>query len=266
MNELAWVCTDEHGCMVGPYENYYAAANTICQDQSDAGVCQGDSGGPAMIIRDGVEYVAGVSSYGAEGCRTYGCSVKVDAYQEWIEKNIGAKDGSSCSLDEDCASFQCQDGICCDQACSGACQSCRLPGSEGTCLPLTDGSPCGDDDLCNGQEVCLDGRCEPGERLVCQDDVECTRDLCDPKQGCVFKPSTLACFDDNPCTRESCHAELGCQIEPEADGTLCPEGTCQAGMCVAEPEDEGCATGGSSASGPLLALVLLGLAICRRRF
>lgn len=41
--------------------------------------------------------------------------------------------GASCTLASDCATGNCVDGVCCDTACNGACQTCNATGFEGTC-------------------------------------------------------------------------------------------------------------------------------------
>ncbi len=45
-----------------------------------------------------------------------------------------------CATDADCMGGACAAGICCDRQCNGPCESCRLPGSIGTCAPLSRGT------------------------------------------------------------------------------------------------------------------------------
>jgi uncharacterized protein (TIGR03382 family) len=256
---LQIVCTRTYGC-------HYAKPNTICIDQEPTGICSGDSGGPAFVERDGVRYVAGVNSYTSEGCQYFGCATKVDEFQAFIDDFVGAADGTACELDDECASRVCSDGVCCDQDCDGLCQACDLPGQEGTCGSLPDGTRCDDGDHCNGQETCQAGSCEAGQALVCEDAIGCTRDLCDPKTGCVFPPSILECFDDNPCTDDLCDPQSGCQHTALPDGTVCDLGsTCAAGLCVASASDDGCGCGHSGASSGLAWLGLVWLGLRRRR-
>jgi hypothetical protein len=40
----------------------------------------------------------------------------------------------------ECQSGSCTDGVCCDQACAGACTYCNFPASPGACLPVPDGA------------------------------------------------------------------------------------------------------------------------------
>ena len=73
----------------------------------------------------------------------------------------------------DCASNHCIDAVCCDQACAGACRSCALPTSLGSCRPVPNGdddprnmcvtqpaSTCGTDGKCDGAGGCR--RYRPG--------------------------------------------------------------------------------------------------------
>lgn len=260
---LQAVCTRLYGCN-------YAQQNTICIDQQPTGICSGDSGGPAFIERSGLRYVAGVNSYTGsdpdtgQGCVWFGCGTKVDEFQGFIDDYVGDEDGAACLLDLDCASGNCSDGFCCVQDCDGRCQSCGLAGQEGTCVPLPEGTPCPDPNLCNGDEICVAGSCEAGEALACSDGVACTKDLCDPAEGCSFRPDAPSCFDDNECTRDQCDAQLGCLYEHLPDGSPCGlKGKCQVGLCVEKTSSGGCgcmASGRTAGAGPLGLMSLLALA------
>lgn len=137
---LSYVCATDLDCAglgIG------SRAGQICYDQTDVGgPCSGDSGGPSFIIRDGQEYVVGVTSWGDSSCRRFGCSVKVDAFQEWIDAFIAAEGlrGEACADDLECRTGHCVDEVCCDFACDHACESCDQAGQAGTCLPVTSGS------------------------------------------------------------------------------------------------------------------------------
>ena len=78
------ISPDNYGCyslkteyVLMPYGSYFNL-------QGDGGPCQGDSGGPALATLGGVEYVAGISSYGDPVCKYYGVSTAVQDYHEWI--------------------------------------------------------------------------------------------------------------------------------------------------------------------------------------
>ncbi|MBW1870535.1 MAG: trypsin-like serine protease [Deltaproteobacteria bacterium] len=262
VNDLDFICLDAGGCAFGfhPAQRY-----TICYDQSPGGPCSGDSGGPAIIVRNSKEYVAGITSYGSEGCLVYGCSTKVDEFTSYINDFIAGRLGEDCSQNEDCRSNHCANDVCCEDACLDSCKSCALPGSAGNCQAVPDGTPCPDGDKCNGNEICdSEGVCQPGEDLVCADSNVCSSDSCFPASGCVFNqvPNGTPCDNDNmcdgretcdfgycasgeipdcddqnPCTTDSCDQQQGCVNVVLADGTPCGDGNCgskecQAGECV----------------------------------
>lgn len=74
--------------------------------------------------------------------------------------------GQACGGAPECLSGFCSRGVCCDVACTGACQSCVLPGAQGGCRPVPDGqdphdqcaatapTSCGTDGFCNGNSAC----------------------------------------------------------------------------------------------------------------
>lgn len=64
--------------------------------------------------------------------------------------------------------------------------------SAGTCVgtPRPDNTPCTDGDPCTVGDQCSGGRCQPGSgRLVCDDSIACTSDVCTAGLGCVFMPN-----------------------------------------------------------------------------
>ncbi|MGB8298982.1 MAG: kelch repeat-containing protein [Polyangia bacterium] len=77
--------------------------------------------------------------------------------------NCKAKNGTACSSASICASGFCTDGVCCEQACDGACVSCNQTGRAGKCTAYTIGSDpeseCGAGSdpcrmVCNGAGAC----------------------------------------------------------------------------------------------------------------
>ena len=147
---LGWMCTTEGGCNQGAVR---VSENNICFNMHASGTCNGDSGGPSLVMREGKEYVAGLTSYGDTDCSMFGCDTKVDEYHEWIDSVILGTLGSACSLDGDCDSGNCKDGVCCIPDCQSECFSCVVPGNFGDCVQLPDGQPCPDGDPCNGNEI-----------------------------------------------------------------------------------------------------------------
>jgi MYXO-CTERM domain-containing protein len=105
-----------------------------------ANTCQGDSGGPNFMSQDGAEVVAGVTSYGPEGCLGYGVGTNLAAFAEnYIDPWIAEKDpAGSCLADDSCNSG-------CgavDPDCSPDGSAPDGPGSSGP-VPVTGGCSAG---------------------------------------------------------------------------------------------------------------------------
>ena len=84
---------------------------------------------------------------------------------------------------------------------------------------------CNDGDACTIEDMCVNGTCQPGLAVVCNDNNACTTDTCIPPQGCVFVPDTGSpCDDGNACTT----------------GEVCVGGTCQLGVGIACTASDQC--------------------------
>jgi hypothetical protein len=107
-----------------------------------------------------------------------------------------------------------------------------------------DGNFCDDGNACTTNTVCAAGQCL-GQAVVCNDDVDCTIDACDPGVGCVFEPNPARCDDDDGCTEDVCIVGVGCTNIPAPVGTICHYdgcteiGVCTAGACVITPTPDG---------------------------
>lgn len=130
--------------------------------------------------------------------------------------------GHKCDTAEVCAGGFCTDeGVCCDQACDGPCQSC----STGTCKPVTRGgqpetaSACGGF-LCDGNGACLEG---------CRNDWDCLDSyFCEQGTGSTGSNKCKPDMDlGGNCTAAGSQA---CKSGFCADGVCCDStcgGTCQ---------------------------------------
>jgi len=93
------------------------------------------------------------------------------------------------------------------------------------------GSPCPDNQFCNGDETCDGaGTCQPGTPVDCSDGVTCTDDSCDEVNDiCVHTPNDVNCPDDVLYCNgdEYCHAQNDCSStgDPCGPGTVCNEAT-----------------------------------------
>ena len=52
---------------------------------------------------------------------------------------VGKAEGTTCGAANECASGNCVDGVCCESACAGECETCNLPNTLGKCMPVPDG-------------------------------------------------------------------------------------------------------------------------------
>lgn len=54
-----------------------------------ADTCRGDSGGPVLVrATDGLDYLAGLSSFGASNCRSYGVSTHLPSYTPYLDAEL----------------------------------------------------------------------------------------------------------------------------------------------------------------------------------
>jgi hypothetical protein len=177
--------------------------------------------------------------------------------------------GASCSEANECQSAFCAQGVCCDTACAGACSSCALTGTLGTCTNVPTGAP-DPSDLCadQGPASCgMNGKCQAG---ACQKYLQGTScegstcptitttftpgSTCDGQGACVT-PAASSCFPFQ-CGVEVCKAacttDLDCAAPAVctngscglkgfgktcADGNECVSGSCAQGVCC----DSACA-------------------------
>ncbi|MCH8344017.1 MAG: proprotein convertase P-domain-containing protein [Planctomycetes bacterium] len=189
-------------------------------------------------------------------------------------------DGTNCSPNP-CT--QPTTGACCFQggSCSEETQAdCKNAGGayqgDGTdcattiCRECLSDADCDDGDPCNGLETCVGGICQPVIPLDCDDGNPCTDDFCIPGVGCVNDPSPAGspCEDGDACTiGDICDGNGFCQpgIPLDCDdGNPCTIDSCDAGVCVNDPEpvgtpcddgdpctiDDFCDGGGGCAGGP----------------
>ncbi len=131
-------CSTSGGCTLyaqplGGYMRFQEGILLFYQEDLQgnwSGTCSGDSGGPAFITRNGITYVAGVTSYGdSEQCDGIGVDTKVDYYYDFIATytdNLSYEvcdngrdddgDGRSDCDDPDCSS----NDVCIPTACEDA--------------------------------------------------------------------------------------------------------------------------------------------------
>ncbi|MBK7861238.1 MAG: DUF11 domain-containing protein [Archangiaceae bacterium] len=166
--------------------------------------------------------------------------------------------GVGCSSQAECGSGQCVDGVCCNTACTGQCESCAVAGSVGTCSPSS-GAPAGGRAACASDGSACGGTCDGSSRAACSyptastqcrsascaAGVETHQASCDGAGACPA-PVTAAC---NPyvcgatACGTSCTADAQCSsgffcsnavcVPKTQPGTTCSrDGECGTGNCV----------------------------------
>lgn len=134
-----------------------------------------------------------------------------------------------CGAPTDCADENpCTDDRCTDGRCAHT--------------PLEAGSPCRDNDVCNGDEACdATGVCQPGTPKVCEPSNACSTAACEPESGtCVETPVADCCLDDRACARpgESACTATRCNPETRTCQPVAVPGCCETD---ADCPDEICA-------------------------
>jgi len=172
--------------------------------------------------------------------------------------------GAACTLNGECTSLHCVDGVCCNTACGGLCEACtaaKTGGADGTCAPVTsntdpdnecaqdDPSTCGKNGLCNGAKACAKWDnstvCAP---QVCENGTQ-TEHKCDGSGTCVAAVQTACtpyvcganaclttCASDTDCvSTHYCDVATSPKVcKPKvAQGAVCAaDNQCSSGHCV----------------------------------
>ncbi len=191
--------------------------------------------------------------------------------------------GEACALPFECASGLCVEGVCCDTACDGLCESCLgalTGGANGACAPsatgtdpdaqcLDSGSP-----ACGQNGLCEDGACQlypasPCSPMPCADGAACESTFCvdgvccdTPCDGicmactaaktggvdgiCAFIPAHSDPDVDCGSFTEDCEDRVVCNGGGACvpSATLCEPFRCEADGCASScADDAGCAAG-----------------------
>ncbi|WP_146209753.1 hypothetical protein [Vitiosangium sp. GDMCC 1.1324] len=170
--------------------------------------------------------------------------------------------GNTCSLNQDCASGFCVDGVCCNSACGGnssddclACSTVTGATANGTCTARPNGAACSDGNACTTPDTCQAGVCTAGTPATCPASDQC-HDVgtCNPATGTCSnptKPNGSSCSDGNACTRtDTCQGGTCTGAAPVtcAASDQCHDvGTCNpaTGTCSnpAKPNGSSCSDG-----------------------
>ena len=121
--------------------------------------------------------------------------------------------GNECASNIGCKGGLCEDGVCCQESCSGACNVCNAPGNEGSCAPAPEGTACEDGFFCTSGDSCQAGACSGGEETDCsQSNSDCSQGFCDAQaDACAAQVPDGKCSIANECfAAGDSHAEVHC--------------------------------------------------------
>ena len=157
--------------------------------------------------------------------------------------DAGCDDGNKCTTGDACSQGQCTGGgvLDCDDKNACTFDSC-VPGVG--CQNVYTTAKCDDFDECTAGEMCLDGQCQGGLPVVCDDEDLCTDDSCVSDSGCQYVPNSAPCDDGNICTENDTCAESTCKpgTPLNCDDTVgCTVDACVPGTgCIHAPDAELC--------------------------
>jgi hypothetical protein len=186
----------------------------------------------------GVPHVCGCTPKTKAACVAT-CDTMDDGCGGTVDCNDGKKDGTetdvdcggascprcaqgwACTVESDCASGRCVDGVCCATTCS-TCEACDLPGSVGTCQPVVAGTTtavCTAGKACDGAGHCKLGvgkTCASSSDCAgttCVDNVCCQTASCPSCQACNVAPNLGTCTEipfNHPDNAGTCNGTLAC--------------------------------------------------------
>jgi hypothetical protein len=168
---------------------------------------------------------------------TGSCSIIAD------HEGSACEDGNACTIGDKCVAGTCTPGVpnvcednnlCTDDSCDVALG----------CVFTNNVLGCEDGSVCTVGDVCVEGVCQSGELVVCNDENPCTDDSCDPVEGCLFVANDGACDDGIECTLGDHCAASECVYDELAscdDGNPCTDNSCDpATGCVTAMNDALC--------------------------
>lgn len=193
------------------------------------GACDDDSAAPTRCAPEAVERCGGgdedcdglVDEPGAEGCRAFSMDLDGDALPDDDTTRCLCEAAPPWTLEPGGgACGDCDDGNpCTEDRCDQTTSACTHSAREGSCTDL---------DPCTVDTVCLEGVCQGGSELDCDDGNPCTGDLCNAGLGCAHSNLFTSCDDGDRCTSGDECREGRCQGTPLPN---CGEPYCGDGRC-----------------------------------
>ena len=260
---MTGMCDGQGGCPLYP-------VNTAC----GAAVCVDGTSGKSTQTCDGLGTCLAAKTFScgnfacARGACTESCSSQADCAPGHTctiptGSSVGTcglkVPGQSCTADADCVSAHCADGVCCATTCTGACRSCAIPGSLGTCTSIAAGGAdphavckdltaamCGTDGKCDGAGACRKYAagtvCAPES---CSGSSYTPRSTCSTAGTCV-RPNATRC-GPYQCNGTACYTACTIDMQCVSPNTCGMNGV--AGSCGTKPNGQPCSNSSQCTSG-----------------
>lgn len=148
--------------------------------------------------------------------------------------DAGSALGEACSSAETCGSGFCVDGVCCDSACPGQCETCRGT-PRGQCQPVPNGEMRAGQACAGIREYCQ-GACDGAKRDACVYPAGPT-ERCSGATSCVKGRATGNACQLGSCVRATTECGLflcgndGCLTACDSAADCVPGAECASGSC-----------------------------------
>jgi len=254
----AGVCDGLGACAPYPADTVCGAATCSGNTVETAQTCDGNGTCSPPEAQDCTPYRC------SDGACTSVCKTDGDCADghACVSGSCGPKqDGQACQADAECLNAHCVDGVCCENACEGACRSCKQPNMAGKCTLVASGatdpratctdsgaSSCGTDGKCDGAGGCrkyaVNTVCA-GE--LCASDVYTAPSTCNASGQCIKPMATPcgtyhcngskcygSCTNNNQCVSPNICGQNGLnQCGPKGNGLACSsDSECGSGHCA----------------------------------
>ncbi len=241
-------CNDSAECAGG-----FCTDEGVCCDQSCDGPCQSCKSGSCVAVEKGKNPEKDDACDGAVCDGNGSCMTKCTTHNDCIasyycEMTQGDPNFHKCMPDLDlggdckdegldaCKSNFCADGVCCENACDGACRQCN---EVGKCVAVVDAE---DPDTCSKTARCDDnGECKKLVGQPCAANADCLSGFC-VDGACCESACDAPCQE---CSTGKCLPVMGKDDDPQCSGdhTCDASGQCKVKGGAACEKDEDCADG-----------------------